>query len=209
MVGCAPGGDAPEAAIVAAKDSPEGDRQTILVVGTSLTAGLGLDAGDAYPAVLQRMIDSIGLGYRVINAGVSGETSAGALRRIDWVLAGEPPAVVIIETGANDGLRGQSVDSMRSNIEAIIDRVEQVQPRPVIMLAGMEALPNLGRVYGEAFRSVFREVAARRNVVYIPFFLDGIAGNAALNQADGVHPNEEGAEKAALNVWQVLEPLLR
>lgn len=184
------------------------DRPVIIFIGTSLTAGLGVDPSEAYPALIQEKIDSAGLGFRVVNAGVSGETSAGALRRVDWLFSQTTPAVVVVETGANDGLRGQSPDSLRSNLEAIIRATEQLEPRPRIFIAAMEALPNLGREYGQAFRSVFADVANRHGAILIPFFLDGVAGVDSLNQADGIHPNPRGARRAAENVWKVLGPEL-
>lgn len=185
------------------------DRPVIVFIGTSLTAGLGVDPAEAYPAVIQRKIDSAGLAYRVVNAGVSGETSAGALRRVDWLFSQTVPAVVVLETGANDGLRGQSTDSLRSNLEAILRAVDALEPRPRAFLAAMEALPNLGAAYGRSFRRVYVEVAERHGATLIPFFLEGVAGVDSLNQADGIHPNPRGARRAAENVWRVLEPELR
>lgn len=181
---------------------------TILFIGTSLTAGLGLEPEESYPALIQRRLDSLGLDWRVVNAGVSGETSAGAVRRIDWVLR-EPASVIVLETGANDGLRGLSVDSMRANIQTILDRIEERQPRARVLLAAMEAPPNLGPRYTSEFRRVFPELAERNEVTLIPFFLAEVAGRPALNQPDGIHPNIEGASVAATVVWEALEPVLR
>jgi acyl-CoA thioesterase-1 len=162
-------------------------------VGTSLTAGYGLpDPGLAYPALIQRRVDSLGLPYRVVNAGVSGETSAGALRRIDWVLQQAPIAVLMIETGANDGLRGQLPDSVKANIQAMIDRTLTLEPRPRIVIAGMEAMPNLGRVYTDRFRAIFPELARANGASLIPFLLEGVAGVDSLNQRDGIHPTARG-----------------
>lgn len=188
--------------------SAEDDRPVILFIGTSLTAGLGVDPAEAYPALIQDKIDSVGLAYRVVNAGVSGETSAGALRRIEWLFSQTIPAVVVVETGANDGLRGQSTDSLRANLEAILDAIAVLEPRPRVFVAAMEALPNLGVGYGQAFRTVYPEVAQRQGATLIPFFLDGVAGVDSLNQADGIHPNPRGARRAAENVWRVLGPEL-
>jgi acyl-CoA thioesterase-1 len=178
-------------------------------VGTSLTAGYGLpDPGLAYPALIQRRVDSLGLPYRVVNAGVSGETSAGALRRIDWVLQQAPIAVLMIETGANDGLRGQLPDSVKANIQAMIDRTLALDPRPRIVIAGMEAMPNLGRVYTDRFRAIFPELARANGASLIPFLLDGVAGVDSLNQRDGIHPTVRGQQLVAELVWRVLQPLL-
>lgn len=179
-----------------------------MFVGTSLTAGLGLaDQDDAYPALIQRKIDSLGLNYRVVNAGVSGETSAGALKSIGWLMR-SPASVVVIETGANDGLRGLSVTAMRENIQGIIDTVRAEHPEARIVLAGMEAPPNLGAGYTSEFREVFPELARANDAALIPFLLAGVAGVDSLNQADGIHPNPLGAKLVADNVWQVLHPIL-
>lgn len=180
---------------------------TIVFLGTSLTAGLGLDPDSAYPALLQRKLDSAGLGYTVVNAGVSGESSAGALRRIDWILR-QPPAILVIETGANDALRGQAPDSIRANIQAIIDRTRARAPETRVILAGMEAPPNLGRQYVGRFRAIFPAVARANQVDLIPFLLNGVGGIDSLNQQDGIHPNEAGTRRVADNVWKVLAPVL-
>ncbi len=190
------------------KDSPAQSDATVLLVGTSLTAGYGLDPDQAWPALVQAKVDSARLPFTVVNAGVSGETSAGALHRIDWLLQQGVPSVVIVETGANDGLRGQSVDSLEANLDAILDRLDALDPRPVVIVAGMEALPNLGARYANAFRAVFPTVARRHHAQYLPFLLDGVAGIARFNQADGIHPNVPGSVRVAENVWRVLEPVL-
>jgi len=203
------GGDRPATEPPAKNIPAEVDlRRTVLFVGTSLTAGLGLDPSDAYPMQLQLKVDSAGLPFRIINAGVSGETSAGARRRIDWLLSQGPVAVLVIETGANDGLRGQSVDSLRANLDAILSTVEAATPRPVIVVAGMEAMPTMGRSYGEEFRTLFPEVARKYQAHYLPFLLGGVAGVDSLNQADGIHPTRRGAAIVAANVWRVLGPIL-
>ena len=181
---------------------------TIVFLGTSLTAGLGLDPDSAYPAVLQRKLDSAGLRYSVVNAGVSGESSAGALRRIDWILR-QPPAILVIETGANDALRGQEPDSIRANLQAMIDRTRARAQGTRIILAGMEAMPNLGSRYVRRFRDIFPALARANHVELIPFLLDEVGGIDSLNQQDGIHPNEAGARVVADNVWKVLVPLLR
>ncbi|MGH7665110.1 MAG: arylesterase [Gemmatimonadaceae bacterium] len=183
-----------------------GDR-TLLFIGTSLTAGYGLDSEDSYPALIAGKIDSVALPYDVINAGVSGETSAGALRRIDWLLR-TPADVIVIETGANDALRGLRMDSTRANIQAIIDRIESAQPEAAIVLVQMEAPPNLGAAYTTGFRSIFPALAARNGLTLIPFLLEGVAGEPELNLPDGVHPTAEGQKIVAANVWRVLRGIL-
>ncbi len=180
---------------------------TVLIAGTSLTAGLGLDPSDAYPAVLERMADSTGVPVRVVNGGLSGETSAGLLRRIGWLLR-EPADVVVIETGANDGLRGVDPDSTRANLRRIVEEVRDAQPSARVLLVQMEAPPNLGAAYTARFRGMYAEVAEETGAGLVPFLLEGIAGESSLNQADGIHPNEEGARRAAAIVWGALRPAL-
>lgn len=181
----------------------------IVFLGTSLTAGYGLPSPDqAYPALIQQKLDSAGLRYRVVNAGVSGETSADARRRIDWVLR-QPAAVLVVETGANDGLRGLDPDSLRANIQAIMDRAKAHTPAPTIVLVGMRTLPNYGAVYGERFAAVYPAIARANGVPLVPFLLAGVSGHAGLNQPDGVHPTAAGQRVLAANVWKVLEPVLR
>lgn len=196
-----------QSAAAAPASTPE--RATILVIGTSLTAGYGLDPAQAWPAVLQRKIDSAGLAYRVVNAGVSGETSAGALRRADWLLSRERPAVVILETGGNDGLRGIDPDTMRSNIQGVLARARALSPPPALVLFAMEAPPNLGSAYTNRFRAVFTDAAREAGATLVPFFLEGVAGVDSLNQNDGIHPTAQGHELAAENAWTVLERVLR
>jgi acyl-CoA thioesterase-1 len=179
----------------------------VVFLGTSVTAGLGLDTGEAYPALIQKRINAAGLRYRVVNAGVSGETSAGALRRIDWILR-EKVAVLVVETGANDGLRGQDPDSSRANIQSILDRAQGQSPPPRLLLAGMEALPNYGADYVRRFHAIFPELARKNNVAFIPFLLEGVAGVPSLNQADGIHPTAAGHTRIAETVWKTLRPLL-
>ncbi len=187
--------------------APAPDAHTVLFVGTSLTAGLGLDPDSAYPALIQRKIDSAGLPFRVVNAGVSGETSAGALRRMDWLLR-QPFDVMVLETGANDGLRGTPVDETRDNIQAIIDTVRRLRPGARLVLVQMEALPNLGPRYTRAFHETFPLLAERNHLTLIPFLLDSVAGHPALNQGDGMHPNDAGERIVAANVWKGLRPVL-
>lgn len=191
----------------AAADSAHRGAPAFLIVGTSLTAGLGLDPNDAYPAVLQRKADSAGYRVRVVNAGLSGETSAGALRRMEWLLR-EPAAGVMIETGANDGLRGLDVDSTRANLVAIVRLVKRALPGAAILLAQMEAPPNLGADYTRRFHDNYGVVARDEGVTLLPFLLDGVAGVKGMNQADGIHPTVEGAKKVASTLWPVLGPVL-
>ncbi len=184
----------------------------IVFLGTSLTAGYGLadPARQAYPALIQQKLDSAGRHFRVINAGVSGESSAGALSRIDWLLSRDTVAILVIETGANDALRGQPVDSVEARIQAIIDRARAAATPPRrIVLVGMEALPNLGRDYGRRFRAIYPVLARRNDLALIPFLLAGVGGIDSLNQADGVHPTARGHRMLAENVWTVLEPITR
>jgi acyl-CoA thioesterase-1 len=181
------------------------ERPKIAVLGDSLTAGLGLLETQSYPALLQQKIDADGFEYEVVNAGVSGDTSAGGLRRLDWVLQ-EDVRVLIVALGANDGLRGLSVGEMKQNLGQII---ETARARHVlVILAGMEAPPNYGAEYATAFRTAYRELARQYRVPLIPFLLDKVAGEAALNQADGIHPNPAGAKIVADTVWSVLKPML-
>jgi acyl-CoA thioesterase-1 len=188
--------------------SVAGEQGRIVFLGTSLTAGLGLDPDQAYPALIQQKLDEAGLRYEAVNAGVSGETSAGARRRIEWLLR-QPAAVLVIETGANDGLRGLEVDSLRSNIQAIIDEAGRQSPRPAVVLVGMRAPPNLGSDYSRRFDRVYPELARQNDLPLVPFLLDGVAGRSALNQADMTHPTAEGQQRMAETVWKVLEPVLR
>lgn len=180
----------------------------VLILGTSLTAGLGLDPDSAYPAALQRLADSSGYRVNVVAAGLSGETSAGALRRVEWLLR-DNADVVVIETGANDGLRGLQVDTTRANLVGIIRKVRSSKPSARVLLAQMEAPPNLGQRYTREFHDTFLTVAREEQVTLIPFFLEGIAGVRDLNQDDGIHPTEEGARRAARNMWRALAPVLR
>ena len=187
---------------------PEGERGRVVFLGTSLTAGLGVDPESAYPALIQQKLDSAGLPYTAVNAGVSGETSAGALRRVDWVLR-EPAAVLVIETGANDGLRGLDVDTLRANLQAIIDEANRQSPPPRIVLLGMRALPNYGLGYARRFRDVYPELAKANELSLVPFLLEDVAGRQSLNQADMIHPTPAGHRIMAETVWKVLEPVLQ
>jgi len=180
----------------------------VVFLGTSLTAGLGLEPEQAFPALIQQKIDSAGLALRVVNAGVSGETSAGARRRVDWLLR-EPVAVLVLETGANDGLRGLPPDSLRANIQAVFDRAKTISPPPRLILVGMRVPPNYGRAYTERFHAVYPELARKNGAELVPFLLEGVGGVPGLNQPDGIHPTAEGQRVMAETVWKVLEPVLR
>lgn len=178
----------------------------VVALGDSLTAGYGLAPESAYPSVLEARLRGAGYNVSMVNAGVSGDTSAGALRRVDWALDGDV-RVLIVALGANDALRGLLVKDLRVNLAAIIERA---QSRGVtVVLAGMEAPPNLGPIYTSAFRRVFRDLADEYDVAFLPFMLDGIAGVAGLNQGDGIHPNAEGAARVADNLWPYVEPAVR
>ncbi|MET0557025.1 MAG: arylesterase [Vicinamibacteria bacterium] len=179
----------------------------MLFLGTSLTAGLGLDPARSYPARIQERITAEGLPHRVVNAGVSGETAAAARRRLDWLLK-QRVDVLVIETGANDGLRGQDPDATRADIQALIVRAREQRPAPRILLVGMQAPPNLGRPYADRFRAIYPDLARANDVALVPFLLEGVAGVPGLNQPDGVHPTAEGQDRLAANVWKVLRPLL-
>jgi acyl-CoA thioesterase-1 len=187
---------------------PASARKTVLILGTSLTAGLGLDPDAAYPALLQRKIDSAGLHFDVVNDGLSGETSGGALRRVDWLLRG-PVDVFVLETGANDALRGLNVDSTKANLIAIVRAVRVARPDARICLVAMEALPNMGPQYTAAFRAIYPAVARATGADLFPFLLAGVAGHAELNQADGIHPNVQGETIVAATMWKALAPVLR
>jgi acyl-CoA thioesterase-1 len=193
---------------VPATPSPAPDssaRPKIVALGDSLTAGLGLPATDAYPAVLQRTLDANGYRFEVVNAGVSGDTSAGGLRRLDWSLQGDV-RVLIVALGANDGLRGLPPPQLKSNLEKIIARAKD--RKITVVLAGMEAPPNYGPEYTSAFRAVYKDLAREQQVVLLPFLLANVAGDAALNQADGIHPNAKGASIIAAALWTTLRPIL-
>ena len=180
---------------------------TVLFFGTSLTAGYGLQPEQAYPAVIEKKAAQAGFEITAVNAGLSGETSAGALRRIDWALKA-PADVIVIETGANDALRGLSLEAARSNVEQIVVKAKQTHPDAKILLLEMLAPPNLGRSYTEGFRKIYSSVAKEQRVTLVPFFLEGVAGRPEMNQADGVHPNAAGARLVADNVWRVLKPII-
>jgi acyl-CoA thioesterase-1 len=181
------------------------DRPRIVAFGDSLTAGLGVAAEETYPAQLQRRLDSQGLPYRVINAGVSGDTTAGGLRRVDWVLKSRPD-IVILELGANDGLRGLKLQETKANLEKIIQRCRDASVR--VVLAGMKLPPNYGTEYTKSFEAIYPALAKQFRLPLIPFFLEGVAGSTSLNQADGIHPTSEGYRIIADLVMETVTPLL-
>lgn len=182
--------------------------KTVLFFGDSLTAGYGLDPAQAFPALIQTKITARGWDFQVINAGISGETTAGGLRRIDWVLQ-RPIAVLVLALGANDGLRGLPLAEAKRNLQAIIDRTRHKYPQVKIVLAGMQVPTNLGREYTTGFHTMFPDLAAANAVTLMPFLLEGVSSVPALNLPDGIHPNPAGHKIIAENVWQVLELVLQ
>ena len=182
-------------------------RPQIVFLGTSLTAGLGVDPDSAYPALIQRRLDSAGLALRAVNAGVSGETSAGALRRLPALL-GDSIRILVVETGANDGLRGLDPDSTAANLTALVRQARARDPAVTIVLAQMEAPPNMGPRFTERFRDLFPALARRERLVLMPFLLAGVGGVDSLNQDDGIHPTPGGHRVVAENVWRTLQPLV-
>ncbi|MFD2966071.1 arylesterase [Sphingobacterium bambusae] len=191
------------------QNNPSTKSKTILFFGDSLTAGYGLeDPKDAFPELIQAKIDSLNLPYTVVNAGLSGETSAGGNERIDWLLQ-NPVDIFILELGANDGLRGIDPTSTYENLRQIVQKVKEKYPSCQLVLAGMLVPPNVGEDYFGEFKALFPKLAKEQQMELIPFLLDGVAGQAPLNQADGIHPTEAGQVKVADNVWKVLQPLLK
>lgn len=182
----------------------KGSTKTILFFGNSLTAGMGLDPELAFPGLIQLKIDSLSLDYKVINSGLSGETTASGKNRLNWVL-NQQIDIFVLELGANDGLRGISLDETRKNLQLIIDRVKEHNPEVIIVLSGMQIPPNLGIEYTEDFQLIFPELAERNDIPLIPFLLKDVAGNPNLNQPDGIHPTKEGHVIVATNVWEVLK----
>jgi acyl-CoA thioesterase I len=180
----------------------------ILFLGDSITAGYGLDPSQAYPALIQEKIDAKRWQFKVVNAGQSGDTSAGGLSRMDWLLR-SPVDVLVLALGVNDGLRGLPVETTKKNLQAIIDRTRAKYPAAKIVLAGMMVPPNMGRDYGQKFEAIFRDIAKKNQAALIPFVLEGVGGVRDLNLSDGIHPSTKGQEIVAANVWKVLEPVLR
>jgi acyl-CoA thioesterase-1 len=209
VVACSPGGaasdDRPRASASPPIASAPRARPKIVALGDSLTAGLGLLQTEAYPGLLQEKIDRAGYDFEVVNAGVSGDTTAGGLRRLDWALEGDV-RVIIVALGANDGLRGLSIDEMKQNLLQIVRRANE--RHVTVILAGMEAPPNYGQEYAVAFRHAFADVARQQRVTFVPFLLDRVAGHGDLNQADGIHPNPNGARIVAETLWTVLRPIV-
>ena len=183
-------------------------KKTIVFYGNSLTAGFGVSPSEAFPAIIQKKIDSLGLPYNVVNAGVSGETSSGGKTRIDWILR-EPVDIFILELGANDGLRGTPLSETKKNLQDIIDKVKAKYPGSKLIFAGMEIPPNMGQAYTTEFRNIYTDLAAKNKMTLIPFLLEGVGGEPELNQADGIHPTAEGHLIVADNVWKELQKLLQ
>jgi len=181
--------------------------KTILFLGDSLTAGYGIDENQAYPSLIRERIAGENLDWNVVNAGLSGETSSGGLRRINWLLR-SPVDILVLALGANDGLRGVDLTLTRQNLQAIIDRVREKNPDVQIILAGMQVPPNLGQDYTEAFRNLFPQLAEQNDAVLIPFLLEDVAGIPELNLPDGIHPTPEGHQIMAETVWTYLQPVL-
>jgi len=196
----------PAPAPAASADSNDSGRPKVVVLGDSLTAGYGLLEMQAFPALLQEKLNVDGYQWEVVNAGISGDTSAAGLQRIDWALGQGDVRILILELGANDGLRGLPVAEMKKNLAAIIERAQE--KRVTVLLAGMEAPPNFGPEYTVSFRQVYRDLARQYNVKFLPFLLDKVAGEPALNQADGIHPNVDGSKIVADTVWNVLRPIV-
>lgn len=195
------------AATITAGPSTSVRTPVVLFFGTSLTAGYGLDPEQAFPSLIEKRAQAEGLPIKAVNGGLSGETTAGAARRIDWVLR-TPADLVVVEGGANDALRGLSPDAARANLEQLIAAIRQKQPRAKIALVRMEAPPNYGATYTQNFRAIYTDVARKENVPLLPFLLDGVAGISRLNQADGVHPNLAGERIVADNLWKALKPIV-
>ena len=182
--------------------------KAILFFGNSLTAGYGVDPSEAFPALIQNKIDSLKLNYKVINAGVSGETSSGGNSRVNWILR-QPVDVFVLELGGNDGLRGIPLTETKKNLQEIIDKVKAKYPEAKLVLAGMLIPPNMGQQYATEFKNLYPDLAAKNNIALIPFLLQGVGGDAKLNQQDGIHPTAEGHKIVAENVWNVLKDDLR
>ena len=194
-------------AIISAAFAPATPK-TILFFGDSLTAGYGLSPEEAFPALVEKELNKSSQQVKVTNAGLSGETSAGGLSRIDWILR-QPVDIFILELGANDGLRGLPLDQTRKNLQAIIDKVRAKHPNVKFVLAGMMVPPNLGKEYTDQFKNIYPELAKQNKATLIPFLLEGVAGDEKLNQPDGIHPNVEGHKIVAKNVAKSISPLLK
>lgn len=186
----------------------EDDPKMVLFIGDSLAAGYGLQASQAFPSLIQQKIDALNWDFKVINAGLSGDTSAGGLRRIDWLLRGRVD-VLVLELGGNDGLRGIDLASTRANLQGIIDKVKAKNPRVKIVIAGMMVPPNLGQDYTRRFQQMYPELARANQAALIPFLLEGVAGDSKLNLPDGIHPTAEGHKLVSETVWKHLRPVLQ
>jgi acyl-CoA thioesterase I len=188
-----------------AADAP---KKTVVFLGDSLSAGLGVQPAEAFPALVAEKIRAAGLPFEVQNAGLSGDTTAGGLRRLDWLLQ-RPIDVLVLELGGNDGLRGLDLKSMKANLQAIIDKTKAKNPQVKIVLAGMQVPPNMGADYANGFAKVYGELAKENNATLIPFLLEGVGGHRELNQPDQIHPSPAGHRVIADLVWRTLEPILR
>ena len=180
----------------------------LVVLGDSLSAGFGVDLSEAWPARIQEKIREAGLPWKLVNAGLSGDTSAGGLRRLDWILR-RPVDALLLELGSNDGLRGLPLEATRTNLQTVIERIRAKNPNVRVVLAGMKMPENLGEAYTRQFESLYRDLAATNKVALIPFLLDGVGGRAELNLPDQIHPNVEGHRRVATNVWKMLQPVLQ
>ncbi|GAA3965656.1 arylesterase [Hymenobacter antarcticus] len=206
-----PTAEPPVASQTPATQAPAAAKVTskrLLFFGNSLTAGYGVEPEQAFPALIGDKIDSLKLGYEVINAGLSGETTAGGRSRVGWILR-QPVDVFVLELGGNDGLRGLPLTATRANLQGIIDTVRRRSPKAQIVLAGMQIPPNLGQAYARDFKAVYQEIATKNKLVLIPFLLEGVGGDRKLNQPDGIHPTPTGHRIVARTVWAVLQPVLK
>ena len=206
-----PAAEKPAAAAVPAAapaPPPAPAKKRLLFFGNSLTAGLGVEPEQAFAGLIGQKIDSLGLPYTVVNAGLSGETTAGGRSRVGWLLR-QPVDIFVLELGANDGLRGLPLRATRQNLQGIVDTVRRRSPGARIVLAGMQVPPNMGLAYATDFKAVFQEIAAKNHLVLIPFLLEGVGGRPDLNQADGIHPTAAGHRLVARTVWATLGPLVR
>lgn len=183
------------------------EKKNIVFFGNSLTAGYGLDLTEAFPAVIQQKLDSLNYPYKVVNAGLSGETTAGGKSRIDWILQ-QPVHIFVLELGGNDGLRGIALKETSQNLQAIIDKVKGKYPDVKILLTGMRIPPNMGKKYADEFQQLYKTLADKNNIAFLPFLLEGVGGEEKLNQADGIHPTAEGQKMVANNVWEVLKGMI-
>lgn len=189
-------------------DQHANSKKIIIIFGNSLTAGYGLEVHESFPAILQARIDSLKLPYTIVNAGISGETSATGVNRIDWVLEKQSPDIFILELGANDGLRGLPPEVTKKNLTEIINRVSTHSPNAEIILAGMMVPPSMGQEYSNKYNPIYKEIAQEKDIALIPFLLEGVGGIDSLNQSDRIHPNAAGARIMAQNVWEILGPMI-